>query len=127
MSGTAAYAGTVNAGQVLASAANTNRDGTGTLVTVLTAGANGALLERLSVIAQGTTTAGMIRFYIDDGTNIRLLDEIEVLAVTPSGTVRAFRDEIRYDDGLPLKAGWIVKASTHNAENFAVRGFAGDF
>lgn len=113
-------------GQV--SAANTNRDGTGTLVTLLTAGASGSKIEEITVEATVTTTAGMVRLFIstDGGTTKRMWDEIVIDAVTPSASVAAFRKTKRYTNWL-LPAGALVYASTHNAEAMNVHADYGDF
>lgn len=111
-------------GQV--STANTNRDGTGTIATILTAGANGTKIEEVTVIATGATTAGMVRLYLHDGTNARLFDEFGVPAVTPSASVACWRQTRTYTN-LVLPTGWSLRASTHNAETFNVECFAGDF
>lgn len=108
------------------SAANANRDGTGTLVTLVTSGTNSSRVERITITATGTTTSGMIRFFIDNGTNIRLWKEVNVLPATPSATVKAFTVEL---SGLSfiLQAGNTIKVSTHNAESFALIAEYGDF
>jgi len=71
-------------GQV--STANTNRDGTGTLATVFTAGTNGSRIDAINLKAVGTTTAGMIRLFIHDGSNARLLTEVPVTALAFVGS-----------------------------------------
>lgn len=109
------------------SAANTNRDGTGTIVTVLTAGSQGTLIELIRVIATGTTTAGMVRLYIHDGANARLYDELAVTAITPSGTVAAFEIELVPSKPLVLPSGYSLRASTHNAETFNVFATGGNY
>lgn len=127
MSVTANYAATPKPASVLVSAANTNRDGTGTLATVFTAGASGSRIDDIVIAAIGTTTAGMVRLYLHNGTSAFLLTEIPVSAITPSGTLAAFRS-VLLDQGLILATGWSLRASTHNAESFHVtvtRG--GDF
>jgi hypothetical protein len=113
------------AGQV--STANTNRDGTGTLATVFTAGASGSRIDDIVVIATGTTTAGMVRLFLHDGTNARLWQEVPVSAATPSATVQAFATTL-VNQGLLLPTGWSLRASTHNAETFnVIVDRAGDF
>lgn len=103
------------------STANTNRDGTGTLGTVFVAGALGGRIDKLLIQATGTTTAGMVRLFIDNGAGaVRLIKEVPVLAITPGATVPAWQAEIGFDIGLELQAGAILKASTHNAESFNV-------
>lgn len=116
--------------------ANTGRDGTGTLVTVLTAGASGSRIDSIMVQATGTTTAGMIRFFIsnDSGTSKRLIGEVPVLAQTASATVPVWRALLTsqnssfLQNGLVLQANAILYAATNNAETFNVVLLnAGDF
>ena|ERR1051326_6938990 len=103
------------------SAANTNRDGTGTMSTLWTAGANGAQINRIEIQAIVTTTAGMIRFFIYDGAATRLWKEVLVTAVTPSGSVAAFSDSVDPSPPLTLAPNEVLKVATNNAETFNVR------
>jgi len=110
-------------GMAQVSTANTNRDGTGTVVDVLTGGSNGTLINKVRIQAVGTTTAGVIRLYLYDGTNTRLMKEILVTAKTPSTTVEAWSTTVMFSgyDLLVLpSASWVLKASTHNAETFNI-------
>ena len=112
------------------SAANTNRDGTGTIVDVVTGDADGTRIERVSVKAVATTTAGMIRLYHYNGSSTYLIHEIAVTAATPSGTVKAWEGEINRVDGQPLiilPSTHKLRVSTHNAEVFNVTAHGGDF
>lgn len=114
----------------LVSAANTNRDGTGTIVDIWTAGSDGSRIEHVDIIARGTTTAGIIRLYIYDGTTYFLFREYSVTAATPSGTVKCFAFTENFSLGanvLVLPTGYKLGASTHNAENFNVSAHGGDF
>lgn len=120
----------VGVGQI--STANTNRDGTGTIGTVFTAGANGSRIDMIDLQATGTTTAGMIRLFVHNGTNAFLLGEVPVLANTPSGTVPAWTAQLNANTmtqllPIVLPTGWSLRASTHNAEEFNVIAFGGDF
>jgi hypothetical protein len=127
MSTQAQYASTAKSAAPQVSAANTNRDGTGTIVTVLTAGTSGTRIDDITVTAVSTTTAGMVRLFLHDGTNARLWKEIPVSAITPSGTVSAFTSTLT-NQNLVLQNGWSLRASTHNAEVFNVLVTrAGDF
>ncbi len=68
MSTTAQYASLPKNGVAQASVANTNRDGTGALVVVAQASANvGCRIDALAIQAAGTTTAGMLRFFLTKG------------------------------------------------------------
>jgi len=111
---------------VQVSTANTNRDGTGTVVDVITGATNGTRIDRITIAATGTTTAGMIRLYLYDGTNTRLWQEAPVTAATPSGTVSVFR-YVLSSQALILPSGYKIRASTHNAETFNVFAEGGDF
>lgn len=99
-------------------AANTNRDGTGTIVAVLTGAADGTRIHKITVKATVTTTAGMVRLFITGGGVTRLWKEIEILAVTVSATVQSHEEtlELFGESALHLPSGYILSASTHNAE-----------
>lgn len=132
MSTTPNFATTPSYGAADLSTANTNRDGTGTIATVLTAGSSGTIIQRIVVQAKSTTTAGQVRLFVHDGTTARLLKEVSVSALTPSATVQAFTDtldELSDPGYLPLilESGQSLRASTHNAETFAVHAWGGDF
>lgn len=108
------------------SAANTNRDGTGTIVDLITGATNGTRIDRITIKAVGTTTAGMVRLYIYDGTNTRLWKEEIVSAITPSAVLKTFQ-AILSDLALTIPLNHKLQASTHNAETFNIETEAGDF
>jgi hypothetical protein len=109
--------------------ANTNRDGTGTIATIFTAGSSGSRIENVTIQAAVTTTAGMVRLYIHDGTNARLFFEKAITAATPSATVKAFTATIGFGDVMPLLLanGYSLRASTEKTETFNIIVFGGDF
>jgi len=127
----AQYAAVPKVGAVLISTANTNRDGTGTIGTVFTAGANGSRIDSIDVQATATVTAGMIRLFIHNGTTAFLFTEVPVVAVTPSGTLPAFNSQFTTNTTavLPIviPTGYSLRASTNNAESFNIIAFGGDF
>jgi hypothetical protein len=98
--------------------ANPNLDGTGTLVNLVTGAIDGTTIQSIRITAPGTTTAGMIRFFLYDGTNNRLLDEVNVSAVVPSATQRAFATNAAVS--VFLEQNQILKASTEKSETFNV-------
>jgi hypothetical protein len=120
------FAVTPRIAAAIVSAANPNRDGTGTIPNILTAGSNGTRVRRIAISATGTTTAGMVRVFLHDGASAtHLLLEVPVTALTPSATVQAFAasfTDATSPDLLPLTlpVGWSIRASTHNAETFRV-------
>lgn len=132
MSTTANYAATPNLGIAAISTANTNRDGTGTIGTVLTAGASGSRIDAVMLKATGTTTAGMIRLFVHNGTTAYLLNEIPVLANTPSSTAPAWEVQMNGNTmsqlfPIILPTGFSLRAATNNAETFNVLAVGGDF
>jgi hypothetical protein len=121
------YANTPRAAVGQVSVANTNRDGTGTLATIFTAGSSGSRIDDIKIQATGTTTAGVVRLFVHDGTNARLLAENLVTAVTPSTTVEAWSTTL-LNQAIVLPNGWSLRASTNNGETFNVLVTrAGDF
>jgi hypothetical protein len=76
------------------------------------------------VQATGTTTNGVIRFYLslDNGTTNRLICEKLVPSITPSTSVAAFRMEVNELAGFILPGGntALLRASTNNTETFNV-------
>lgn len=125
MAAASQFVGTPKTWQQAIATANTARDGTGTLADVVTAGASGSRLDRVKVTASGTTTAGVIRIFLYDGTNTYLYDEILVDAITPSVSVKVWKGEMSL--GFDIPATWHVKASTHNAELFKMFVHGGDY
>lgn len=114
------------------STANTARDGTGTIGTVFTAGSSGSRIDAIDIKATGTTTAGMIRLFIHDGTNARLLTELPVVALTPSATLPAWEAHLNTNSmsqvlPIVIPTGYSLRASTNNAETFNVIAMGGDF
>lgn len=131
MSSAPAFASTPRMGHAAVTAANSNLDGSGTVATILAAGSAGTKIERIFAKARGTTTAGMLRFFVWDGASTyRLVAEIPVAAATPSGTVSAWEGSIDFstpDKLLHIPSGFSLVASTHNAENFNAFAFGGDY
>lgn len=111
------------------STANTNVDGTtGTYATVITAGANGSKVERITISPQGTNTADKVRLFI----NNKLWKEFLFAAVTPSNTVATVPQDI--DCTLPgntlvLAANETLTANVNTGAGniFNVHVFYGDY
>lgn len=98
--------------------ANSNLDGSGTLVTIITGASNGTMIKRITIKARESTSKGMIRFYVQAAAGAKLIREIEVPATTQSsrdGAFTAVIDEIFY-----IESGFYLKASTENSDEFVV-------
>lgn len=78
------FPGIPNVGYGKVLTANTNLDGTGTVVTLFTAGANGAIVDSLTVAHLGTNIATVLRLFIKDGSNYTLFFEETIAANTIS-------------------------------------------
>lgn len=104
--------------------ANTNRDGTGTIVDLVTGGTYGTRVDFVTIKATGTTTGQIVRFFYHDGTAYRLVHEESISAATPSGSVPSF--EATWTPAKPwvIPSGKKLAASTHVSEiyNIAVHG-----
>ena len=99
------------------------------VVTVLTAATDHTIVSRVLVKAAQTTTAGMVRLWLYDGSTYRLYEEISVSAVTPSATVQAWEGEsvrITPDRPMVLPSGWSLRATTEKGEKFNVSAFGGE-
>lgn len=116
-------------GVVNISTANTNRDGTGTLGTVITGSTNGTRISQIVIKALGATTAGIVRLFIDNGVSVHLWKEISISAISPSDTVIAFSASVDLtgEYALILPNSYILKAGTEKAESFAVFAEGGNY
>jgi hypothetical protein len=114
-------------GRGLVSAANANMDGTGSLVTLLSAVSSDTKIEMIHVHARQTTTAGMVRIFLFDGSaTYTLFDEIPVSANTISASNPAFSADRDYSFQLKfVPTGYSLVASTHNAEAMFVGVWGG--
>lgn len=70
--------------------ANTAKDGTGAVVCICTAGADGAKVDQIKVRGLGTNVATVLRFFVNNGgvnstaTNNTLVHEVTIPATTVS-------------------------------------------
>jgi hypothetical protein len=80
--------------------ANTAKDGTGTVVTVFTAGVNGSKIDQIKVRALGTNVATVMRFFINNGStnataaNNALIHETTIASTTLSETAALADNDI---------------------------------
>ncbi len=123
--------GVLRADTATVSAANTARDGTGTVPTILLANPNwGSRIDLITIEAQGTVTNGVVRLFLHNGSAYFLWREVIVAATTPSVTLAAFRTEVLRTDGLPvllLPPLYSLRASTNTAEAFTVSASGWDY
>lgn len=114
------------------STANTAKDGTGTVVEVYTAGANGSKFDGVQVAYTGTSVATVLRLFINNGStnttasNNTLYKSVTIAANTLS-EVAAANDQF-VTLSLTLPAGYKVLATigTTVAAALSLTGSGGD-
>lgn len=115
-------------------AANTAKDGTGTVDTVFTADAtNGSYLQKLIVRPKGTNVASVLRVFLNNGSsnttpaNNVLIAELSLTATTNSEVAAINGNEIPIN--LPIPPGYKVNVAlgTAVAGGYAIAGCGGDY
>lgn len=113
--------------------ANTAKDGTGTVVMLHTAGADGSRVDFIKIRPLGTNVATVLRLFLNNGStnaaasNNSLYLEVTVAATTLSEVAALADYQIPLDVSLP--AGYKINATigTTIAAGLAVICVAGDY
>lgn len=106
-------------------AANTAMDGTGTVVTICTAAADGSFLERIRVKPLGSNVTTVMRFFVNNGgatstaANNALFEELNLPTTTASNSAAQPTYDVFF--GLKMKAGYKVTCTIGTA---VAAGFA---
>ena len=123
-------------------AANTAKDGTGTVHTVFTAGENGSRIDQIKVRALGTNVATVMRFFVNNGqdnnnpANNSLVHEVTIPATTGSETAALADNDVTIQKGaevvvpIPyLPAGYKLNVTigTSVAAGLQVTVWGGDY
>lgn len=114
-------------------AANTAFDGTGTVTTVFTAGANGSKVDRVFLQHMGTNVATVVRFFINNGSsnatpaNNWLIHEESMLASTASQVLASIA--IVWSSNLIIPTGYKLNVTigTTIASGIMVTAEGSDF
>ncbi|MBU0764160.1 MAG: hypothetical protein KJ607_04920, partial [Bacteroidetes bacterium] len=109
---------TANTGMVEISTADSALDNPTNYQTVLTGAGDGTLVSSINIKAIETTEQGMVRFFIYNGSDSRLISEVEIPAVTKSSTDPAF--EINFPVDFALDSGCTLRASTEKNRKFHI-------
>ena len=113
--------------------ANTAMDGTGTVLTVFTAGANGSYLGKLVARAAGTNTASVLRVFINNGsTNATVANNILIgeasLPATTANLVGALQPiDLPLNFALPAGYKINVALGTTVSAGYCVSVQGGDY
>lgn len=126
MASTPAFASTARIGFGSVSTANTNRDGTGTIVDILTGVTAGTRIDRLVLQATGDPADSVVTLFIHDGTSYRLFDEVDLgNPAAASTTVSGYRFEKAYNNlVLPSSSFKFAAAITVALTSGAINAFA---
>ena len=99
MATTPQFASTPRIGVAAVSTANTARDGTGTIVDILTGVAAGTRIDRIVVITTNDPADSIVTLFIHNGTSYFLFDEVDLGDPAAASTVLpGFRFEKAYAD-----------------------------
>jgi hypothetical protein len=121
-----AFAATPRLASVNIATANTNRDGSGTVATLITGASTGTRIAEIVIKARVATTAGQVRVFLYDGTTHYAFDEIAVAAASVSASVQGTRVSTTYNNLILPSASWSVRVSTNNAESIDVTALGAD-
>ena len=113
--------------------ANTAKDGTGTVVLLFTAGANGARVDQVRIRSTGTAVATVIRIFVNNGavnttaTNNSLYVEATIAATTLSEVAALVDNLIQMNISLPATYRVYVTIGTTVATPLQVSAVGGDY
>lgn len=115
-------------------AANINKDGTGTVDTVFTAPSpDGAYLQKLVIRPRGTNVASVLRVFMNNGgvtttaANNVMIAEVSLPATTNSEVAALSGNEVPLNVPLPPGYRVTVTLGTAVAGGYAVAAFGGDY
>jgi hypothetical protein len=115
-------------------AANTAKDGTGTVETVFTADAtNGSFLQKLIIRPRGTNVASVLRIFMNNGltnatpANNALIGEVTLPATTNSEVAAIQGTEVNLNIPIPVGYKINVTLGTAVAGGYVVTGVGGDY
>ena len=115
-------------------AANTAKDGTGTVDTVFTADAtNGSYLQKLVLRPRGSNVASVMRVFINNGSsnataaNNALIAEMSLSATTNSETAALAGNELALNIPVPPGYRVMVTLGTAVAGGYAITAMGGDY
>lgn len=113
--------------------ANTAKDGTGTQVTVFTAGTEGSYVGSVVFRAKGTNVATVARVFLNNGsdattaTNNTLIAEMTLPATTLSETTQLAHQELVLNRTIPAGYKINITIGTTVSAGYAVTCFGGDY
>lgn len=128
MATTPQFAATLLVGSnVLSATADTSYTAPAHSVTLVTAGSNGSKIEEIDMYGTGVTVAGVVQFYLYDGTTYHAFASQVVTVVTPSTTTAPFSATLTFSN-LVIPSGWSLVATSFVASQLInCIAFAGSY
>lgn len=121
MAASPAFAVTPKIGVGSVSTTNTNRDGTGTIVTILTGASTGTRINEIVIKSTSDPADSIVTLYLHDGTTAWLFDEIDLgNPAAGSATVTAFRTSLVYTNLILPSTSWSLRAAVTAAPTAGV-------
>jgi hypothetical protein len=112
MASTPAFTATPRIGFGEVSVANTNRDGTGTIVDVITGVATGTKINEVVIKATGDPADSIVTLFLYNGTSYELFDEIDIGNPSAGATTStAYRTTVTYTNLILPSASWKLAAA----------------
>lgn len=107
-----AFTATPRVGVGSVSTANTNRDGTGTIVDIITGASTGTKIIEVVCKSTGQPANSIITLFLYDGTNHWLFDEIRLPSPSAgSATSTSYRVNALYDNLILPSTSWKLRAA----------------
>jgi hypothetical protein len=115
--------------------ANTATDGTGTVSTVFTAGANGGILQGIRVKGNGTNSASVMRVFLNNGssasttTNNALIGELPLAATTGANNAAIGPDFFWPAGNMVMSANYVINVcfGTAGASGWTATALSGSY
>lgn len=112
MASTPTFASTPRIAVAAVSTANTARDGTGTIATIITGATAGTRVERLVAKATGDPADSVLTIFLHDGSSYFLFDEMDLgNPAAASSTVEGARWERSYSNLILPSTSWSIRAA----------------
>lgn len=133
MATTPQFSAVANIGQCTLTAANTAKDGTGTVGLAFTAGTNGAYVQSMTIRPKGTNAVSVARIFLNNGSdptvaaNNTLIDEVTLFATTNSETVALAGFDRPINRVLPAGYRLHVTLGTTVVGGYAFTVWGGDY
>ena len=114
------YCSTLLCGAAMLTTGDTSRTAPTTVSTLLTP-ANGAMIERLTVMPVATTVTSVVRFFKYDGTTYHLVAEVQIAAQTLANGTAVIPTTMEAVDNpnlfpMIIPAGWSLRATVNDTQ-----------